>query len=146
MLSGEPGIGKTTLLDHARVLAAGMRTLTARGVEAEREVAFGGLHQICAPLLDLLAELPPPQAEALEVALAIRAGPAPQRFAVGAAVLGLLTRAADDSAIAVLIDDAHLLDQSSAQAISFAARRLVSDRVAVIAGMRPDVDSPLSSA
>src|SRR6476659_5420902 len=85
VLTGDPGIGKTSLLEHARTLAAGMRTVTARGVEAEREVAFGGLYEICAPLLDLLGELPSPQAEALEVSLAMRAGPAPQRFAVGAA-------------------------------------------------------------
>ncbi len=107
------------------------------GVGSELEVAFAGLHQVCAGLLPLLEDLPQPQAQALGVALALRPGPAPERFAVGAAVLGLLTRAADEHPLLVLIDDAHLLDESSAQALAFAARRLVSDRVALLAALRP---------
>ena len=140
VISGDPGIGKTGLLDHARTRATAMRVLAARGVEAEREVTFGGLHQVCAPLLPLLDELPGPQAEALAVALALRAGPTPARFAVGAAVLGLLTRAADETPLAVVIDDGQLLDESSAQALAFAARRLVSDRIAFVVAVRPVQD------
>ncbi len=131
VLSGDPGIGKTTLLT-AVIADAGMRVLSTRGVAAEREIAFAGLHQLCAPLLPTLERLPPPQAAALGVALAVRSGPIPEPFAVGAAVLGLLTLAAEEAPLAILVDDVHLLDQSSAQAIAFAARRLVSDPVAVI--------------
>ncbi len=140
---GEPGIGKTSLLEDALSVVEGMRVVTTRGVDAEREVAFSGLHQVCAPLLGVLDELPTPQSEALGVALALRSGPTPERFAVGVAVLGLLARAAEESALAVFIDDAHLLDPSSAQAIAFAARRLVTDRVGVVAALRSDEDSPL---
>ncbi|MDF8264159.1 helix-turn-helix transcriptional regulator [Luteipulveratus flavus] len=143
VVSGDPGIGKTTLLRRAEQQAEGLRLITVRGVEAEREVAFGGLHQLCTPLLDLLEELPGPQTDALAVALALRRGGVPQRFAVGAALLGLLTRAADDAPVLALVDDAHLLDTPSAQAIAFAARRLVSDPVGVLVAMRPDPASPL---
>ena len=140
---GEPGIGKTSLLEDALASAEGMRVVCARGVEAEREVAFSGLHQLCAPLLGVLDDLPAPQAETLGVALALRAGPTPQRFAVGAAMLGLLARAAEDDPLAVFVDDAHLLDPSSAQAISFAARRLVTDQVAIVLALRSDEESPV---
>ena len=140
---GEPGIGKTSLLDDVRADVEGMRVLTARGVSAEREVAFSGLHQVCAPLLGLLEQLPPPQAEALGVALALASGPTPERFAVGVAVLGLLARAAEDRALVLFVDDAHLLDPSSAQAIAFAGHRLDTDRVAVVAALRAEEDSPL---
>ncbi|TPG14006.1 LuxR C-terminal-related transcriptional regulator [Pedococcus bigeumensis] len=145
VISGDPGIGKTGLLAHTRARATAMRVLSARGVEAEREVTFGGLHQVCAPLLPLLDELPGPQAEALAVALAVRSGPTPARFAVGAAVLGLLTRAADEAPLAVVIDDGHLFDESSAQALAFAARRMVSDRIAVVVALRPDHESAFAS-
>jgi len=145
VITGEPGIGKTALLAEARDLAAGMRVLSARGVEAEQGLAFGGLHQLCTPLLGLLPELPPPQAEALGVALALKAGARPERFAVGAALLGLLTRAAEDSALAVFVDDAQLLDESSTQAIIFAARRLQNDPVAVLAAQRDDPSSGLAN-
>ncbi len=143
VLVGDAGIGKTSLLEDALSTAGGMRIISARGVEAEREVAFSGLHQLCASLLGVLDELPAPQAEALAVALALRKGPTPERFAVGAAVLGLLARAAEEDSVAVFIDDAHLLDPSSAQAIAFAARRLVTDRVGVVAALRSDEESPL---
>lgn len=143
VVSGDPGLGKTALLDHARDRAAGMRLLDVRGVEAEREVAFGGLHQLCLPLLGLLDGLPQPQAEALAVVLALERGPAPERFAVGAALLGLLTLAAEQQPLAVVVDDAHVLDESSAQALAFAVRRLVSDRVGVVVALRPGTGSPL---
>jgi DNA-binding CsgD family transcriptional regulator len=142
---GEAGIGKTSLLTEVRRRTEGMHVLTARGLEAEREVAFGGLSQLCTPLLGLLDELPPPQAEALGVALALREGPRPERFAVGAALLGLLTRAAEDRPLVVFVDDAHLLDDSSAQALVFAARRLQTDPVAVLAAQREEPTSALGS-
>jgi DNA-binding CsgD family transcriptional regulator len=144
VISGDPGIGKSALLAHAMAVTSGMRILVARGVDAESEVAFGGLYQLCASLLHLLEELPPPQAEALAVALAMRTGPVPERFAVGAAVLGLLTRAAEDLPLAVFVDDAHLLDESSLQAIGFAARRLLSDPVALVLALRAGREAALS--
>ncbi|KQX07639.1 MULTISPECIES: helix-turn-helix transcriptional regulator [unclassified Leifsonia] len=144
LITGEPGIGKSALLDAVRATTGGMLLITVRGVEAEHEVAFAGLHQLCAPLSHLVVELAPPQSDALGVALALRDGPAPERFAVGAALLGLLTRAADDAPLAIVIDDAHLLDESSASAIAFASRRLSSDPVAVIAAQRTGAPSGLS--
>ena len=144
VVCGDPGIGKTSLLDHSREHTAGMRVLSARGMESEQDLAFGGLHQLCTPLLGLLDELPVPQAEALGVALALRQGPRPERFAVGAALLGLLTRAAEDVPLAVFVDDAHLLDDSSAQALVFAARRLENDAVAVVAAQRDEPASGLT--
>ncbi len=143
VIAGDPGIGKTSLLELARTGVTGTQTISARGVEEEREIAFSGLHQLCAPLLGQIDELPGPQAEALAVALSLRSGPTPERFAVGAAVLGLLSRAAEDRPLVVVVDDAHLLDTSSAQGIAFAARRLVTDRVAVLAALRSGEDSPL---
>lgn len=145
VVSGEPGIGKTALLEHARRHTEGMRVLTARGVEAEHDVAFGGLSQLLTPLLPLVPDLPAPQAEALGVALALRDGPRPERFAAGAAVLGLLARAAEDRPLAVLVDDAHLLDESSTQALVFAARRLRTDPVALVVAQRQDPASALSN-
>ena len=143
VITGEPGIGKSSLLEAAYAATSGMRTVSVRGVTQEREVAFSGLHQLCAPLLGMADVLPAPQAEALAVALALRTGQTPERFAVGAAVLGLLARAAEEDPLAVFIDDAHLLDPSSTQAIVFAARRLLTDRVAVVAALRIDEESPL---
>lgn len=143
VVTGEPGIGKTALLEHVLDHTEGMRVLTARGVEAEQPLAFGGLHQLFAPVLHLLPELPGPQAEALEVALSLREGRRPERFAVGAGVLGLLSRVAEDQPLAVVIDDVHLLDESSAEALAFAARRLSTDPVAVVAAQRGEPSAQL---
>ncbi|GAA1879072.1 LuxR family transcriptional regulator [Paeniglutamicibacter psychrophenolicus] len=143
VLAGEPGIGKTTMLQQARDGVSGMRVISVGGVEAERELAFSGLHQLCGRLLGVARGLPPRQYQALAVALAVNDGPTPDRFAVGAAVLGLIARAAEEDPLAIFIDDAHLLDASSLQAISFAARRLLTDRVAIVAALRNEIDSPL---
>lgn len=136
LVVGEPGIGKTTLLADAQAAAIDMRLVQLRGVESERVVAFAALQQLCAPFLDHLGTLPEPQRQALAVALLLEAGRPPDRFAVGTAVLGLLTRVAEGRPLAVFIDDLHLVDESSAQAIAFAGRRLASDPVAVVAAAR----------
>lgn len=141
---GEAGIGKSTLLAQVRAAAGDMRLVRTAGALSEREVAFSGIHQICAPMLNLLDELPAPQRAALDVALSVAAGPAPDRFAVGAAVLGLITRAAEEAPLAIVVDDAHLLDESSAQALVFAGRRLITDRVALVLAMRPSPGSALA--
>src|ERR1700749_4557886 len=98
-LAGEPGIGKTALLGYAADAAAGMRLLRARGIESEAQVPFGSLLELIRPALVLLDQIPPPQAEALEGALALRPGSAQDRFAVGAATLSLLAAYADQDPV-----------------------------------------------
>ncbi|NUU18555.1 AAA family ATPase [Cellulomonas humilata] len=148
VLAGEAGIGKSALLEDAAaaVTEAGMRVLRAAGIDAEREVPFGGLLQLLRPVLDHLDAIPAPQAEALGSALALVPGSAGERFAVGAAVLSLLSRVADDGPVAVIVDDAHLLDPPSAQALCFAARRLTADPVVVLLAARDETPSVVSSA
>lgn len=136
MLHGEAGIGKSALLDHVAASASDLRLVRAAGVEAERELAFATLHQLCVPMLDRLKDLPDPQREALRVAFGLTTGPAPDRFLVGAAVLSLLSGDAGTSALVFLIDDAQWLDAPSAQALVFAARRLEAEAVLLIFATR----------
>lgn len=135
-ITGEPGVGKTALLHHAAECATGMNVLWAAGSEPEREIPFGALHQVLRPALDRLDEIPAPQAQALSVALALRPGQAGDRFAVGAATLSLLCRYAEDRPLAVLLDDLQLFDRPSADALAFAARRLVADPIVLLATSR----------
>jgi DNA-binding CsgD family transcriptional regulator len=138
VLSGEPGIGKTSLLTEAAGLVEEMQVLRSQGVESEQFVPFAGLLQLLRPLLPLLDQIPAPQASALSSALLLDAGAdaEPSRFAVGAATLSLLSRAAEDRPLAVLVDDGHLIDGPSAEALVFAARRLLSDAVALLVTVR----------
>ncbi|HEV7750617.1 MAG TPA: LuxR family transcriptional regulator [Baekduia sp.] len=145
-LVGEAGIGKTTLLDDAAERADGMRLLRARGIESEAQIAFGALLELLRPALALLERIPEPQALALEAALALRRGPAQERFAVGAATLSLLAAYAEQGPVAVLVDDAQWLDDSSAQALLFAFRRLVADPIAVLVAVRAGEPSLLDGA
>ncbi|WP_028049065.1 helix-turn-helix transcriptional regulator [Cellulomonas sp. URHD0024] len=148
VLTGEAGIGKSALLEDAAaaVTDAGMRVLRAAGIDAEQEVPFGGLLQLLRPVLDHLDAIPAPQAGALGSALALTPGSGGERFAVGAAVLSLLSRVAEDGPVAVLVDDAHLLDPPSAQALCFAARRLTADPVVVLLAVRDEAPSVVGSA
>ncbi|SFF85409.1 ATP-binding protein [Blastococcus tunisiensis] len=146
VLTGDAGIGKSTLLDDAAASAAGMQVLRATGTESETEVPFGALLQLLRPALVHLDRIPAPQAEALGSALALRPGTGSDRFAVGAATLSLLSRFAEDGALVVLVDDAHLLDQPSAQALVFAARRLTADPVVLLAAVRDGRPSALTDA
>ncbi|HJR38916.1 MAG TPA: LuxR C-terminal-related transcriptional regulator [Nocardioidaceae bacterium] len=143
VLTGEPGIGKTALLDYAVGLTEAMRVLRVTGTEPEKDVGFGGLLQLVQPALHLLDHIPAPQAEALEVALALREGPAPDRFAVGAATLSLLSRFADERPLLLLVDDAQALDGPSAEALAFVARRLMADPLAILISSRPEPGTPL---
>ncbi len=143
---GEPGIGKTALLDDAAGRADGMRLLRARGIESEAEIPFASLLELVRPAVGLLGQIPPAQALALETALALRPAPAQERFAVGAGTLSLLAAYAEPAPVAVLIDDAQWLDQSSAQALLFAFRRLVADPIAVVIAVRDDSPSLLDGA
>lgn len=146
VLRGEAGIGKTALLDHARQVSADMRVLRVAGSEHESGLGFAGLHQLLGPVTTLIERIPQPQADALAVALMLRDGPAPERFAVSAAALTLLSRVAEDGPVLVLIDDAHLLDSPSAEAIAFIARRLVADPIAVLIALRSEPDAVLYDA
>jgi DNA-binding CsgD family transcriptional regulator len=145
-LVGESGIGKTALLADALDRANGMQVLRARGVESESEVPFASLLELLRPALGMRTQLSEPQLEALEGALALRPGVAHERFAVGAATLGLLAAFCESGPVAVLIDDAHWLDGASAQALLFAVRRLVADPIAVLIAVREGEPSLLDGA
>jgi DNA-binding CsgD family transcriptional regulator len=146
VVTGEAGIGKTSLLEYATEQAAGMRVLRATGTESERDVGFGGLLQLLRVTAADLDGIPAPQAQALGVALALRDGVGTDRFTIGAATLSLLTRFSEDRPLAAIIDDAHQLDRPSAEAIAFAARRLLADPVCVIIAVRDDEPSVLRRA
>src|SRR6266849_10071479 len=131
VLSGEAGVGKTALLDYVAGHASGCRVVRAIGVQSEMELAFAGLQQLCKPLLDHLDRLPGPQREALQIAFGLSAGPAPDRFLVGLAVLGLLSDVAGERPLVCLVDDQQWLDRASAQVLGFVARGLVAESVGV---------------
>ena len=132
VVTGEPGVGKTALVEFAIGSASGFRVLRAVGVESEMELAFAAVQQLCAPLLDRLDRLPAPQQDALGVAFGLRAGDAPDRFLVGLAVLSLLSEAAEEQPLLCVVDDGHWLDRASAQALVFVARRLLAESVALV--------------
>jgi len=139
VLRAEAGVGKTALLRLAiEGAAASMRVVRATGVESEAELEYSGLLEVCRPLLSQLETLPERQANELRVALALDAGPTPDRFGVGAATLSLLAAAAESEALLVVVDDAQWLDHASASALLFAARRLLADRVAFLFATRED--------
>src|SRR5437764_3540572 len=121
VLRGEAGVGKTALLEYVTEQASGCRIARVAGVESEMELAFAGLHQLCAPMLDGLDGLPGPQRNALRVAFGLHDGAAPNSFLVALAVLSLLAEAAEMQPLVCLIDDAHWLDPASAQALAFVA-------------------------
>ena len=136
VVRGEAGVGKSALLEYAAGAAADMRVARAAGVESEMELAFAGVHQLCAPLLGRLERLPAPQRDALGVAFGLRGGGAPDRFLVALAVLTLLSEAAEDRPLLCLVDDAQWLDRVSAQVLGFVARRLLADPVGLLFAAR----------
>jgi DNA-binding CsgD family transcriptional regulator len=137
VIAGEPGVGKTTLLEYVRERASGCRVVWAAGVQAESELAFAALHQLCAPLLVGLGRLPAPQRDALATAFGLRAGGAPDRFLIGLGALSLLSEVAEESRpLVCLVDDAQWLDRGSAQALAFVARRLGAESVALVFAAR----------
>lgn len=133
---GEPGIGKSTLMNYAIDTASGYRVLRAAGSETEKELPFAALQQLCSPGLADLEQLPTPQRDALRVAFGHLTGTAPDRLLVGLALLTLLSQLASKRPVLCSIDDAQWIDRQSAQALSFAARRLESERVAFVFGAR----------
>jgi len=138
VLRGDPGVGKTALLSHLdrQAAAAGCRVAHAMGMQSEMELAFAGLHQLCAPMLSRAERLPGPQQDALRTALGLAAGPPPDRFLVGLGVLSLLSEVAGDRPLVCLVDDEQWLDRASAQALGFAARRLAADPVGLVFAAR----------
>ena len=141
VVRGEPGVGKTALLDYLAERASGCLVARAAGVQSEMELAFAGLHQLCAPMLDHVESLPGPQREALRTAFGLSVGPVPDRFLVGLAVLGLLSETAGERPLVCVVDDQQWLDRASAQALGFAARRLAADPVGLVFAARvPGVD------
>ena len=136
VLRGEAGIGKTALLEYAIESASDLRVVRAVVVESEMELAFAGLHQLCAPMLDRIDRLPGPQHDALGIAFGLRAGAVPDRFFVGLAVLSLLSEVAEERPLVCVVDDAQWLDRVSAQTLGFVARRLLAESVLVLFAAR----------
>jgi DNA-binding CsgD family transcriptional regulator len=136
VLLGDPGVGKTALLEYLSGRAEGCRVMRAAGVQTEMELAFATLHQLCAPLLDGLDGLPGPQREALRTAFGMSAGPPPDRFLVGLAVLNLLSDAAGKRPLLCLVDDQQWTDHASAQVLAFVARRLGAEPVGLVFAAR----------
>ena len=140
VLRGEAGVGKTALLGHLSAAAEGCRIARAAGVESEMELAFAGLHALCAPMLDRLETLPGPQRDALSTAFGLSAGPPPDLFLVGLAVLSLLADVAEERPLVCIVDDAQWLDRVSAQTLAFVARRLLAEPVGLVFALRESGD------
>ncbi|UNB53849.1 LuxR family transcriptional regulator [Mycolicibacterium sp. YH-1] len=141
IVRGEAGIGKTALIDSVLSHAPELQVIHSHGAESEMELAYAGLQQVCAPLVGLLDRLPGPQRKALQVALGLADGVgAPDQLLVGLAVLTLLAEAGAQQPTACVIDDAHWIDRASMSALTFAARRLLADRVVMVFGSRRPLD------
>jgi DNA-binding CsgD family transcriptional regulator len=141
VVRGEPGIGKSAIVDYAVKSATGFLVIQVTGIESEMEVAFAALQQACAPLTRYLSQLPAPQADALRVAFGLNASAAPpDRLLAGLGVLGLAAEAAAVKPLLCVVDDAQWIDQTSLQALSFAARRLQRESVAMIFAVRDSAD------
>ena len=140
VVRGEAGIGKTALLEELIEQAAGCVVARATGVQADMELPFAGLQQLFGSMLGPLERLPGPQREAVEVAFGLRSGPAPGRFEVGLAMLGLLAEVAEQRPLVCVVDDAQWLDQASARTLAFVARRLMAESVALVFAVRDPAD------
>ena len=140
VVRGEAGVGKTALVESAIESASDLAVVRAVGVESEMELAFAALHQLCAPMVERLDRLPRHQRDALAITFGLSAGPAPDRFLVGLAVLGLLSEVAEERPLLCVIDDAQWLDRASAQALGFVARRLLAESVVMLFVARGPVE------
>src|SRR3954468_15951955 len=136
VVRGEAGVGKTALLRHAVGQASGFRVAQIAGVESEMELPYAGLHQLCAPLLDRLDELPEPQEVALRIALGLASGDPPDRFLVALATLGLISTVAEAQPLLCVVDDLQWLDEASSLVLQFVARRLLAEPVALLFAVR----------
>ena len=145
MLRGEPGVGKTALLDYLTEHAEGCRIARAVGVESEMELAYSGLHQLCRPMLAVVERLPPAQREALATVFGVGEGLPPDRFLVGLATLSLFAELAEEQPLVCVVDDAQWLDKASAQILGFVARRLLAERVALVGAVRTGIGDNILS-
>jgi DNA-binding CsgD family transcriptional regulator len=136
VVGGEPGVGKTALLDYLAEHASGCRVARIAGVQSEMELAYAGLHQLCAPMLGRLQHLPGPQRAALRSAFGLGPGSASDRFLVGLAVLSLLAEVAQEHPLLCLVDDEQWLDHASAQVLGLVARRLAAESVGLVFAAR----------
>lgn len=136
VLLGEPGIGKTALAEDAIAAAPDFQVLRTTGSEAEMELPFAALQQLCTPGLADLDQLPDSQRDALLVAFGHKSGTAPDRLLVGVAVLNLLSQLAGDRPVLCVVDDTQWLDKESAQALAFAARRVSTESTVLLFGAR----------
>jgi DNA-binding CsgD family transcriptional regulator len=132
VVHGEPGVGKTALLDWAVEEGQQLRVMRTVGVEGEMELPFAALQQLCSPILDRSESLPEPQRDALGIAFGLSAGQAPNPFLVGLAALGLLSEASQERPLLCVVDDSQWLDRASARALAFVARRLVAEKIALV--------------
>lgn len=139
VMRGDAGVGKTALLGYVMSRADDWHVAEAAGVESEIELAYSGLHQLCGPLLGQLEGLPIPQRNALATVFGLRDGPVPERFLVGLATLTLLADVAEQQPLICIVDDVQWLDQASAQILTFVARRLLAERVAIVCASRRGV-------
>jgi DNA-binding CsgD family transcriptional regulator len=140
VLRGEAGIGKTALLEYLIAAASDLMVVRAAGVESEMELAYAGLHQLCGPLLYRLESLPGPQCQALEIVFGLSAGGVPDRFTVALAVLSLLSEVSEERPVLCVVDDVQWLDQTSALALGFVARRLLAEPVGLVFAAREPGD------
>jgi DNA-binding CsgD family transcriptional regulator len=136
VVHGQPGVGKTALLEWAIEAAPEFGVVRTAGGESEMELPFAALQQLCAPILELMERLPRAQRDALSVAFGLTAGQAPSPFLVGLAVLGLLSEAAEERPLLSVVDDAQWLDGASARAVAFVARRLRAEKIALLFATR----------
>jgi DNA-binding CsgD family transcriptional regulator len=143
VVHGDPGVGKTALLDYAVEAGRDFRNVRTAGVEGEMELDYAALQRLCSPMLEFIQRLPDPQHDALGVAFGLKAGQPPNPFLVGLAVLGLVGEAAEQQPLLCVVDDAQWLDDASARALAFVARRLLAERIAIAFGTR-DVGSGLT--
>jgi DNA-binding CsgD family transcriptional regulator len=146
VLRGDPGVGKSALLNYVAAQADGWRITRIVGVESEMELAFSGLHQLCAPMLAHLERLPAPQHDALATVFGRSTGAPPDFFMVGLATLTLLAESSEGQPLLCIVDDAQWLDQASADVISFVARRLLAERIALVAAARAEVGDRVLAA
>ena len=143
VVRGEAGAGKTALLDYLAGRAASDRVIRAAGVEPEAEIAYAGLQQVVAPLMGHLDQLPEPQRAALSTAFGMSAGAAPEALIIGLAVLGLLAEGAADKPLVCVVDDVQWMDRMSEVVLTFVARRLEAESVALVFGVRGRGDEPI---
>ena len=140
LVRGEPGVGKSALLESLVASASECQVLRAVGVEGEVDLPYAALHQLCRPLLDRIAVLPQPQAEAIEIAFGLRRGETGDRYLVGLSALSLMSEAAATRPLLCIVDDAHWLDRATTQALAFVGRRLDADSVGLVFASREPVD------